>query len=1161
MSEPAPQDAPGRGLGKKLGPLSVAAWMGLGLLLGIPWWWPWVVEAWGDHAGAWYARDRAAIAIATPAVYSRERLLNDRFEQVEWLDRRLRETEAQFQQMQARPAPAPEAGARPTPEMPAARETPGFQITGRNGERVTAGGSPREAFSVMNGYRDLLRGERAREMLDDTHDIDGNTLYLLAFDTTVVARPGSQGQAVVEATLFREPGQLNRNAVGRREAEARLEALELQDLFDIYVQWLGRVRRSYEASIANAVEALSRGSGSQSGQATQDDLIPGLIPTLKVAACAERVAVELMEGGSLPAVNRLEREEGCRAVLGGGLFAHDRLRPAQTRVPVSPAVRVAATRAMRWVEDSLDELSRDAAQRQLEYVVGGVVRGAMQSFDDPSLRHINLPQILEEPARVLADPATACGPGPDRLRQAQLSHAGAEFLAAARGVFANLTRPGPPGQPRPGPNPDLSLIVNLPPVPPQRGGGPAAIYCQSDVTSLLARAQWLYALAEPWRLGEPREAASLPRGAGGRPAPQAVPRASLLRADVTCVAAAFFHTSILRPTTGDLNNYGSAAAAFFDSSLRRRSDGTCELAIEPPFAGRVDQQPAAKVQTRVRSNIVEGSAAQRGAEVTDVAQLRRVWSAGAWRTVSQEHPLRLRTRVGGAYVDLDVVEVLAGPDEAPEAGFLFFATPAADKRPLALPLNAELEVVAPRHASNAWAERQAPFAEAEGFRSFRVEDVTPFLHVALGETVHAVSPDNRLAVTLQAEGAPRAWSTFLVRASKEPGGSGGWVQLRWPELDRETIGRDRPACDTAAACTLRIDQRRSLLLALRAQLDGPGYSERAPAPLTRATTYGLTPRLRQSLERETDRSAGLAAGATHAGATVQSDNRTRRAATEAEVVGFSRPVAVRPGTAHDDRVARFGWLVMPQSVAGGSAAWVQPVQEVQLGAIISVPSWWRSALLQVCRGFTAGSRAPDIMRPEFWDHAADCHAEVLRLPGTANDVSRRLGVEVITFPFVNPPNDPTRDLAAALGGAGQEAPSQGGPPLGPASRREERNDQPTLIAEDPARPASVLIRGERLWRSTVVTLGGQRANRITVLPDMTGIIATFDCVQPPATWTALEVMQGTAPSRVFTVPLTVWTSEGRSRELSARVIVEAASTRRCPSPLGAAPTPAAPAAR
>jgi hypothetical protein len=60
-------------------------------------------------------------------------------------------------------------------------------------------------------------------------------------------------------------------------------------------------------------------------------------------------------------------------------------------------------------------------------------------------------------------------------------------------------------------------------------------------------------------------------------------------------------------------------------------------------------------------------------------------------------------------------------------------------------------------------------------------------------------------------------------------------------------------------------------------------------------------------------------------------------------------------------------------------------------------------------------------------------------------------------------------------------------------------------------PGSVIIRGSQLWRSTVVTLGGQQADEISVLPNMKGIIARF---------------YGVEPSISGSEDLYLWTSEG-----------------------------------
>lgn len=60
-------------------------------------------------------------------------------------------------------------------------------------------------------------------------------------------------------------------------------------------------------------------------------------------------------------------------------------------------------------------------------------------------------------------------------------------------------------------------------------------------------------------------------------------------------------------------------------------------------------------------------------------------------------------------------------------------------------------------------------------------------------------------------------------------------------------------------------------------------------------------------------------------------------------------------------------------------------------------------------------------------------------------------------------------------------------------------------------PRSNTRKHARLGRSTVVTLGGQQADAISVLPNMKGVIATFNRVEPSISGAE---------------PLHLWTSEG-----------------------------------
>ena len=71
--------------------------------------------------------------------------------------------------------------------------------------------------------------------------------------------------------------------------------------------------------------------------------------------------------------------------------------------------------------------------------------------------------------------------------------------------------------------------------------------------------------------------------------------------------------------------------------------------------------------------------------------------------------------------------------------------------------------------------------------------------------------------------------------------------------------------------------------------------------------------------------------------------------------------------------------------------------------------------------------------------------------------------------------------------------------------------QPIEACDD----VSIIIPGFRLWRSTVVTLGGETAKRIMVLPNMRGVVAKFE-----------NLFATSVPRTETMAKLRVWTSEG-----------------------------------
>jgi hypothetical protein len=168
-----------------------------------------------------------------------------------------------------------------------------------------------------------------------------------------------------------------------------------------------------------------------------------------------------------------------------------------------------------------------------------------------------------------------------------------------------------------------------------------------------------------------------------------------------------------------------------------------------------------------------------------------------------------------------------------------------------------------------------------------------------------------------------------------------------------------------------------------------------------------------------------------------------------------------------------------------------------------------------------------IDEPEFWGKRGQCRVEALRLPGTGAELSRRFGIEVQTTPFVH--NVQPFELSAGL-------------------------------------RARLLLEGGRLWRSTVVTLGGQRADQITVLPDMNAIVAEFNCVETPSSarggppnagqqaQSASDINGTLYPG----VPVRVWTSEGVADGGYGADIFVPSTFKGCGVPEAA---PAAPVAR
>jgi hypothetical protein len=169
----------------------------------------------------------------------------------------------------------------------------------------------------------------------------------------------------------------------------------------------------------------------------------------------------------------------------------------------------------------------------------------------------------------------------------------------------------------------------------------------------------------------------------------------------------------------------------------------------------------------------------------------------------------------------------------------------------------------------------------------------------------------------------------------------------------------------------------------------------------------------------------------------------------------------------------FGWAFVGEGLQ-------QPDQISQL-ALVSVPAYLDELELEVETGWLDRNSDPIGPLPQLGEDQAGW--------------SRKLNRITVSLP----PDYEALDTLV-VGGVS---------PRGPWIDENKMDDEIVVTA---CAPASILIPGDRLWRSTTVTLGADIAERITVMPDMRGIVASFTRIDRPTTGAAL--------------PLTVWTSEG-----------------------------------
>jgi hypothetical protein len=195
----------------------------------------------------------------------------------------------------------------------------------------------------------------------------------------------------------------------------------------------------------------------------------------------------------------------------------------------------------------------------------------------------------------------------------------------------------------------------------------------------------------------------------------------------------------------------------------------------------------------------------------------------------------------------------------------------------------------------------------------------------------------------------------------------------------------------------------------------------------------------------------------------------------------------------------FGWIIASRARDDGTLEQIDG--QYSLTVFISVPAWWRSAELSVNTCWISRTKFAELdptpsatnicpIRPRtgFAPSRTEPSVITVRLPPAIPEISHKLGFDVVQQPSIYSPEQ--QELVVGQHGA-------------------------------------LLLEGARLWRSTEVTAGAQPADKISVLPNMEGILADFKCVLPPRG--GQQIQQSDANGKVQKVTrdsVRVWTSEG-----------------------------------
>ncbi len=203
----------------------------------------------------------SAIYVESPEVYTRERLINERSAEEAWLNAQLAKIDSAdlartnivnrlLDTMQTTIGTDGSSSDAST----SGSDTGGSPASG--GESTSTPGEPQltfdQDFRLRSAYRSLVRQRMIENRLDDRHDLEGNALYILKFDSTVMGVPAYRERAVIKVSIL-PPSQL-KNVPSLEALDSDPAAFEYASLN--FQQWQKSLQQRMNKELAAELKRL-----------------------------------------------------------------------------------------------------------------------------------------------------------------------------------------------------------------------------------------------------------------------------------------------------------------------------------------------------------------------------------------------------------------------------------------------------------------------------------------------------------------------------------------------------------------------------------------------------------------------------------------------------------------------------------------------------------------------------------------------------------------------------------------------------------------------------------------------------------------------------------------------------------------------------------------